>query len=685
MIPIRRSAAAALAACVLVLCLRAAAEEAPAPTPAWRARLEKASASPDAWAARRVEIRQRILVATGLWPEFDRAPLKPVIFGKIERDGYSIEKVHFETWPGFHLTGNLYRPLGKTGPFPAVLCPHGHWKNGRFEDSPDASVPGRSLTLARLGFVVFTYDMVGYGDSKPLTHEFGDPAWGISLCGLQLWNGIRAVDFVSSLPDVDPKRIGCTGASGGGTQTFLLTAVDDRVQCAAPVNMVAAEFQGGCPCENAPLLRIDLNNVEIAAATAPRPLLMISTTGDWTKTNPQDVDSALAAIYERLGVKERFRGVQFDYGHNYNKDSREAMYAWFVHWLRDGKIPNPNSQIPTKSQTPNPNAGATSPEPRTPNPEPPMRIPEPPFTIEKREDLAVWGPDHPLPEGAADRAALEETIRSVIRAQLEALRPRDAAGLARFRELMEAALRDTLLIRWPRPADVDHIPDEKTERFSRIRQHGLVGEALVTRGGRGSRHTFVFSTADLSVTPPSPMWFNSADFTISIGVPVEVPPFGRPEEHKRFVTTYLRTPLAWRTQEATTALAWFHMTTSPSQFGAPDRQDIVGLDVTGVPAFLAAALIFPRTVVIDMAGYDEASPSSWSADLAHPGLLRVGGLRTAGCLIAAKGGRLVLHNTQGKFVAAWVRDAFKAAGREQDLIVDEKAWSAEQILEALKK
>ena len=300
----------------------------------WQQRLEQAARSPESWRSRREEIRRQILVAAGLWPEFQRPPVKAVVTGQLERDGYTLKKVYLETWPGFYLTGLLYLPkkpwANDYSPLPAVLCTHGHGKNGRF--GPDEEQP-RAITLTRLGFVVFAYDMIGYGECTQLPHEFADPPWGLNLLGLQLWDSLCVVDFVSSLPEVDPKRIGVTGSSGGGTQTFLLTAVDDRIACAAPVCMVAAEFQGGCSCENAPGLRIGLNNVEIAAATAPRPLLLVSATGDWTKYTPVLEGPALHGVYEALGVDDRFRCVQFVAPHNYNRDSREAVYPWFAHWL----------------------------------------------------------------------------------------------------------------------------------------------------------------------------------------------------------------------------------------------------------------------------------------------------------------------------------------------------------------
>ena len=134
--------------------------------------------------------------------------------------------MYFESLPGFLVTGNLYRPPG-AGPFPAVLSPHGHWTYGRLENTDTVSGPGRAINLARQGFVVFTYDMIGYADSRQLTHAFGgrrENLWGLSLSGLQLWDSIRALDFLDSLPFVRHDGYGATGESGGGTQTFLLAA-----------------------------------------------------------------------------------------------------------------------------------------------------------------------------------------------------------------------------------------------------------------------------------------------------------------------------------------------------------------------------------------------------------------------------------------------------------------------------
>ncbi|HXW05147.1 MAG TPA: hypothetical protein VD833_07945 [Vicinamibacterales bacterium] len=307
----------------------------------------------DQWARRAAYLREHVLVSAGLLPMPERAPLRSEIFGTITHTHYSVSKVYFESIPGFYVTGNLYRPAGQ-GPFPAILSPHGHWAYGRLENTPLNSGPGRAIGLARQGFVVFSHDMIGYNDSRQLPHTFdGRRArlWGLSLAGLQLWNSIRALDFLESLPDVRRDAIGVTGESGGGTQTFLLAAVDPRVAVAAPVNMISLHMQGGCLCENPPGLRLETTNVEIAAAFAPRPLLMISATGDWTKETMEVEYPAVQRIYRLFGAEDRVHAVRVDAEHNYNRESRETMYAWMARWLKDAP---PETRIAERSFTPDP-------------------------------------------------------------------------------------------------------------------------------------------------------------------------------------------------------------------------------------------------------------------------------------------------------------------------------------------
>src|SRR5258708_15534498 len=157
----------------------------------------------------------------------ERTPLHPVIFDEVSHSDYTVSKVYFESLPGFFVTGNLYRPVSD-GPFPAILSPHGHWTYGRLENTAVNSGPGRAIGLARQGFVVFTHDMVGYGDSRQLTHGFGGRLE--SLCGfrlgcLQLWNALHALGFLQTLPSVRHDSFRATGESRRGTQTFLLASI----------------------------------------------------------------------------------------------------------------------------------------------------------------------------------------------------------------------------------------------------------------------------------------------------------------------------------------------------------------------------------------------------------------------------------------------------------------------------
>ena len=150
-----------------------------------------------------------------------------------------------------------------------------------------------------------------------------------SAMGLQTWNSIRALDFLSELPGVDAKRIGVTGASGGGTQTFMLCAIDDRPAAAFPAVMVSTAMQGGCVCENASHLRVGTGNVEIAALFAPKPLAF-SAANDWTKEFMTKGFPELKQLYTLLGRPENVAAKAWlEYGHNYNRHAREFMYAWF--------------------------------------------------------------------------------------------------------------------------------------------------------------------------------------------------------------------------------------------------------------------------------------------------------------------------------------------------------------------
>lgn len=289
------------------------------------------------WEERTETIREGLIKGMKL----DQMPkvsnkFKPIIHSTREMDGYIVENIAIESFPGFYVTGNLYRPLKPNGKNPAILCPHGHWEDGRMREETQI----RSACLARMGAVVFAYDMVGYGDSKQNSHKMP-----ITLL-LQTFNSKRVLDYLVSRNDVDPERIGITGASGGGTQTFILTAIDQRIKVSVPAVMVSAYFFGGCTCESGmPVHKSDhhqTSNVEIAALCAPRPMMLISDGGDWTKNVPRIEMPYLRKVYELYGAESRLDNAHFPAErHDYGPTKRKPMYNFFDFYLDldAGKLP----------------------------------------------------------------------------------------------------------------------------------------------------------------------------------------------------------------------------------------------------------------------------------------------------------------------------------------------------------
>jgi len=598
----------------------------------------------DAWLTRARFLREQVLVAAGLWPMPEKGPLNAHVFGRVERRDYSVEKVYFESHPGFYVTGNLYRPVGKSGPLPGVLSPHGHWAYGRLENGADGSIPARCISLARQGYVVFSYDMVGYNDSRQVEHRLLDKhlaQWGIGSLGLHLWNSIRSVDFLESLPDVDRTRLACTGASGGGTQTFLLTAVDDRIQVSAPVNMISHYMQGGDVCENAPNLRLDTSNMEIGALMAPRPMLMVSAAGDWTRDTPRIEFPAIENVYSLLGAKDKVATVQFIADHNYNRDSREAVYGFFARWV----LGRPDAS----------------------------RIPEPEYTPELPHDLLVFF-GRELPKEAKTQQQIVDGLVAARKAQLAALRPGDAVGLERFRQALEPGLRHVLAAEYPEAEAILESPSTSGVKAG-------VRDLVVGRRGRGDRVPVRVWVAPpdsrkavLLVHPDGVAGASAHEDSL-------VEPLRRHgrlvasldafnagsarvprDTSDRFFTTYNRTDDANRVQDVLTVLAWLKR-----QPGVR-TVSLVGLGRAGLWCLLAQALAPGlEAVVADADGFPTGSDDAYLDRVFVPLLRSVGGFETA--LTLGLGSRIRIHDTAGVFDTTAVEASARATGAAERLRV----------------
>jgi dienelactone hydrolase len=569
-----------------------------------------------------------------------------------------VEKVLLETYPGFYLGGNLYRPTGKQGPFPAIVSPHGHWAYGRLENQQLVSVPGRCINLALQGFVVFTYDMIGQNDTDQIPHHWGSKQqdlWNINPLGAQLWDSIRAVDFVSSLPDVDPSRIGATGASGGGTQTFMLMAVDDRIKAAVPVNMISATMQGGI-CENAANLRVggnnDTSNMVVAAVMAPRPLLMVSAS-DWTQNTQRVEFPAVRSIYRLLGAEENIEHVHVDQVHNYNKESREAMYAFFNARLRNTKGP----------------------------------VAEKRFTVEQANNLlALFGRERPA---GAIRSLEQYTSDRIAEARrgIDQWKPRDRETIEKARETFRERLTFSLLAAKPAPGEL--IPEKKASS-------GSAENLLIGRAGKGDRVPAVWFTPakanpevppTLIVHPDGAQWVTlsaqnagglAKDLLDRGGIVMGIDPFqtgsakAPRDSSANGFTWFNQTDDANRVQDILTALAYLQKRTGAQTV------NLIGLEIAGVWTYFARSLAGPGVdLAADVAQFRADTDQEYIEKFYIPGLRKAGDFRAAAVLNSE--GRLLVHNAGGEFPADWIRESAQAGGLSSTEVRNGKASEADVL------
>ena len=621
----------------------------------------------DQWKQRAEFLKKQILSSAGLYPLPPKTPLKAQVFDKIEYGDYTIEKVLLETYPGFFLGGNLYRPAGKQGPFPTVVSPHGHWRYGRFENQPLNSIPLRGINLAKQGYVAFTYDMVGYSDTMQIPHATmgseRERLWGVELLGVHLWDSIRAVDFVSSLPDVDPTRVATTGASGGGTQAFLLAAVDERVRFASPVNMVSAIMQGGSPCENAPNLRIDTFNVELASLIAPRPMLLVSATGDWTKNVPREEFPAIQKIYELYDAKSEVEVVQFDSPHNYHKDSREAVYRFFGKKI----LYDPD----------------------------PEHFAEEDERVDQLSSLmSLWG--RSLPERAVTyRQFVEDRIREA-ELDVSSLEPTDTASLRKSQEAFRERLELSLLTSAPA---ADDLLEEEVDSWDGGRK------LVIGRAGKGDRvPAVVLSPKKPSETVKPTIiihdegsaWVMSsaesrdglvAELLSRGGSVMGIDVFQTAhaerqrqllelgEVAERYYTVFNRTDDANRVQDVLTAIAY-----ARKSFGT-EHVNLVGMGRAGSWALLGGALeTGPIDLFADLKGVEE-SDEYIARNFFVPGLRRAGDFRAAATLLP--GGSVLLWNVGEGFPTEWVRASFEHSDTPGMMQILQESASAELLLDRI--
>ncbi len=282
----------------------------------------------DSWELRRDSLRREVRERLTIDEELaKRVGAKPV-FSKVRKyDGYTVRNFYLETQPGLYVCGSIYAPDSK-GKHPLIICPNGHFGNGRYNKEQQK----RLATLARMGAICVDYDLYGWGESEL---QVGSEAHMTARAHVvQAMNGISILDFMMEQKDVDPTRVGVNGGSGGGTQTVLLSVLDDRYTAACPVVSLASHFDGGCPCESGMPIQRSAGgtcNAELAATFAPRPMTVVSDGKDWTHTVPYLEYPYLQRIYEFYGAKDKVGNVHLpEEGHDFGPNKRNAVYDFFI-------------------------------------------------------------------------------------------------------------------------------------------------------------------------------------------------------------------------------------------------------------------------------------------------------------------------------------------------------------------
>jgi cephalosporin-C deacetylase-like acetyl esterase len=354
----------------------------------------------------------------------ERTPLNPVTVRVLQRDGYRIECVMFESRPNFWVTASLYVPAGQ-GPFPGIISPCGHYPTARLYPAYQYMYLG----LVHAGFMVLAYDPIGQGERRyywnPATNqnEIGGPVtWEHSLPGqlllligqdlthYRIWDGMRAIDYLLTRPEVDPQRIGCCGQSGGGTLTTFISALDERVKCVAaheggmhrrwPVHIRPETPMGTGDTEQHffPAAIHGIDGMDLSTAIAPRPLL---STIEHFSNSYNAVTAEVRARYELLGVPEKFHTVESNDPHDMTMRLRLANTDWFCRWFQNRPGPEAESD----------------------------------FRLETAADVNC------LPDGSIRYSGRGDTIYSILRREVRSLALQQSMAAADLRERIRSLLR----------------------------------------------------------------------------------------------------------------------------------------------------------------------------------------------------------------------------------------------------
>ena len=293
------------------------------------------------WEARRDSLRHEVAERLGILPLRRLCLTENNEMGKVrQHDGYTVQNFRLSTIGNHTICGSVYSPKAlswkrdkgdkprKKGKYPLILCPNGHFSNGRY----NADLQRRYATLARMGAVCVSYDLWGWGESAD---EVGTEAHRSSEAHvMQAYNGLRILDLMLQHKDIDPLRVAVNGGSGGGTQAILLAVLDDRFTALCPVMSLSSWFDGGCPCESGKPIQLaggGTCNAELAATFAPKPMLVVSDGGDWTSTTPTLEFPYLQRIYGFYGVQQNVANVHLpDEKHDFGPNKRQAVYDFFI-------------------------------------------------------------------------------------------------------------------------------------------------------------------------------------------------------------------------------------------------------------------------------------------------------------------------------------------------------------------